>query len=33
MVHGIRATLNVHPNWMLLQVENAFNIVSHKVIF
>jgi len=35
MLHDIWAASNVHPNWMVLQVDiaNAFNIVSHVVIF
>jgi hypothetical protein len=35
MVHNIWATLNVHLDWVVLQVDiaNAFNIVSRKAIF
>jgi len=35
MVHNIWATLNVHPDWVVLQVDitNVFNIVFHKAIF
>lgn len=35
MVHDICAILDVHLDWVVLQVDiiNAFNIVSHKVIF
>ncbi len=35
MVHGIRATLDVHLDWVMLQVDiaNAFNIIFRKVIF
>jgi hypothetical protein len=35
MVHGNRATLDVHLRWVVLQVdvENAFNSVSCKAIF
>jgi hypothetical protein len=34
VVHGIQATLDVHPNWAVLQVDivNAFNIISHRVV-
>jgi hypothetical protein len=29
MVHGIRVMLNLHPNWVVLQmdVHNAFNLM------
>ncbi len=35
MVHGIQVTLDVHLNWVVLQVDitNVFNIVSRRVIF
>jgi hypothetical protein len=35
MVHYIQAAFDVHPNWVMLQVNitNAFNIISYKVIF
>jgi hypothetical protein len=35
MVHGIQATLDVHPNWVVFQVDimNAFNSISQKTIF
>ncbi len=35
MVHGIQATLNAHPNWVMFHVDiiNALNIILHKVIF
>jgi uncharacterized membrane protein len=35
VVHGIRATLDVHLDWVVLQVDiaNAFNFISRKVIF
>jgi hypothetical protein len=34
-MHGIRVALNVHLDWVVLQVDiaNAFNIVYYKVIF
>jgi hypothetical protein len=30
MVHGIHVTLNVHPDWVVLQVDvvNTFNTIS-----
>jgi hypothetical protein len=35
MMHGIQVALNVHPNWVGLQVDviNTFNFISHKAIF
>ncbi len=35
VVHGIRPTLDAHPDWVVLQVNvaNAFNIISYQVIF
>jgi hypothetical protein len=35
MMHNIHATLNVHFNYMVLQIHiaNVVNIVSYKVIF
>ncbi len=35
MVHGIWITLNIHPNWVVLQVDvaNAFNFISCEAIF
>jgi hypothetical protein len=35
VVHGIWAALDVHLDWVVLQVDvaNAFNIVFHIVIF
>ncbi len=35
MMHDIWRTLDVHLDWVVLQVDfaNAFNIISHKVIF
>ncbi len=35
VVHGIRIVLDVHPDWVLLQVDvtNAFNIILCKAIF
>jgi len=36
MVHGVRTMLNLHPNWVVLQVDhvhNAFNLVSRLTIF
>jgi hypothetical protein len=35
MVYGIQIVLNIHPDWVVLQmdVENAFNTISKKVIF
>jgi hypothetical protein len=34
MVHDIWVTLNVHLDWVVLQVDitNVFNIVSHRVM-
>jgi hypothetical protein len=35
LVHGIRANLDAHPNWVVLEVDivNAFNAISRKAIF
>jgi hypothetical protein len=35
VVHNVRAALNVHPDYMVLQVDvvNVFNSISHKAIF
>jgi hypothetical protein len=35
VVHNIRITLNIHLDWVVLQVDitNVFNIISHRVIF
>jgi hypothetical protein len=35
MVHGIWATLDAHPNWVVLEVDivNVFNTISRKAIF
>jgi hypothetical protein len=35
MVHSLQVALNVHLDWVMLQVDiaNAFNIVSLMVIF
>jgi hypothetical protein len=35
MVHGIRAMLDLHPNWVVLNVDvyNAFNLVSWSTNF
>jgi len=35
MVHGIQVALDVHFNYVVLQMDvvNAFNIISHKAIF
>lgn len=35
MVYGIRATLDAHPNWVMLQVNivDGFNTISCKAIF
>jgi hypothetical protein len=35
MVHNIRIALEIHLDWVVLQVDitNAFNIISHRVIF
>ncbi len=34
MVHGIQMMLDLHPNWVVLQVDvhNAFNSVSQLAI-
>ncbi len=35
VIHDIRCTLDLHPNWVVLQLDmaNAFNLVSRKAIF
>ncbi len=35
MVHGIRSALDLHPDWVVLQVDvmNTFNTTSCKAIF
>jgi hypothetical protein len=35
VVHIIRVVLNVHPDWVVLQVDvvNIFNFMLHKAIF
>ncbi len=35
IIHGIKCTLDLHPNWVVLQLNviNAFNLVSRGVIF
>jgi hypothetical protein len=35
MVHDIQVALDVHFNYVVLQMDvvNAFNIISHKAIF
>jgi hypothetical protein len=35
IIHGIRCTLDLHPNWVVFQLNmtNAFNLVSKGVIF
>jgi hypothetical protein len=35
VVHGIQAVLDVHPNWVVLQVNvmNIFNTILHETIF
>jgi len=35
VVHIIRVALNVHPDWVVLQVDvvNIFNSILHKAIF
>ncbi len=35
MVHDIRVVLDVHIDWVVLQVDivNAFNIISRRSIF
>jgi len=35
IIHGIRCTLDLHPNWVVFQLNmaNAFNFVSRGVIF
>ncbi|KAL2621414.1 hypothetical protein R1flu_001619 [Riccia fluitans] len=34
-MHGLRATLDLHPDWVVLQLDirNAFNTVSREAIF
>lgn len=35
MVHNVRAMLDLHPDWLVLQVDahNTFNLVSRPSIF
>ncbi|KAL2612792.1 hypothetical protein R1flu_024484 [Riccia fluitans] len=35
IIHGLRATLDLHPDWVVLQVDiqNAFNTISREVLF
>ncbi|KAL2613331.1 hypothetical protein R1flu_025023 [Riccia fluitans] len=35
IIHGLCATLDLHPDWVVLQVDiqNAFNIVSREGLF
>jgi hypothetical protein len=35
IIHGIKCTLDLHPNWFVLQMDmaNTFNSVSKGVIF
>jgi hypothetical protein len=35
VVHGIQNVLDVHFNWVMLQLDvaNAINTISHKAIF
>jgi hypothetical protein len=35
VIHGIRCTLDLHPNWIVLQLDmaNTFNSMSRRVIF
>jgi hypothetical protein len=35
VVHGVQAMLNLHPNWVVLQVDvcNIFNSMSQSTIF
>ncbi|KAL2612956.1 hypothetical protein R1flu_024648 [Riccia fluitans] len=35
IIHGLHATLDLHPDWVVLQVDiqNAFNIVSREALF
>ncbi len=35
VIHGITCTLNLHPNWVVVQLDvtNAFNSMSKGVIF
>ncbi|KAL2608417.1 hypothetical protein R1flu_026990 [Riccia fluitans] len=35
IIHGLRATLDLHPDWVVLQVDiqKAFNIVSWEALF
>ncbi len=34
IIHGIKCTLDLHPNWVVLQLDvaNTFNLVSRRVI-
>ncbi len=35
MVYGVRITLDLHPEWVVLHVDvqNAYNLVSQATIF
>jgi hypothetical protein len=35
MIHGIKCTLDLHPNWVVFQLDvvNVFNLVLRKIIF
>jgi len=35
MGHGVQMMLNLHPNWVVLQVDvrNTFNSISQSAIF
>jgi hypothetical protein len=35
VVDGTQTTLDVHPHWVVLQLDvmNTFNSISHKAIF
>ncbi|KAL2613014.1 hypothetical protein R1flu_024706 [Riccia fluitans] len=35
IIHGLRATLDLHPDWVVLQVDiqNAFNTISREALF
>ncbi|KAL2653572.1 hypothetical protein R1flu_021700 [Riccia fluitans] len=35
IIHGLRATLDLHPDWIVLQVDiqSAFNTVSREALF
>ncbi|KAL2630234.1 hypothetical protein R1flu_014920 [Riccia fluitans] len=35
IIHGLRATLDLHPDWVFLQVDirSAFNTVSREALF